>query len=72
MPKYFQYVEPSFTSIICIHSQINPTHILETPRELLHILKQTTNTKIDTYPIKPTIPHYRIKFSNKWKNTQKK
>ena len=31
----------------------------------------TTNTHIDIYPIKSTIPHYRIKFSNTWKNTPK-
>jgi hypothetical protein len=68
-PKYYQYVEPSLTSIICIHGQINPTPSLQTPHGLPHILKQTMNTHIDTYPIKPTIPHYRIKFSHTWKNS---
>ena len=33
-PKYYQYVEPSLTSIICIHNQPNPTLILQIPQEL--------------------------------------
>ena len=70
-PKYYHYIEPSLTSIIYIHSQASPTPNLQTPHELAHILKHTTNTHIDTYPIKPTKPNYCIKFSNTWKNTPK-
>jgi hypothetical protein len=68
-PKYYQYVESSLTSIIYKHGKINPAPRLQTPHVLPHILKQTMNTLIDTYPIKPTIPHYHIKFSHTWKNS---
>ena len=70
-PKYYQYVEPSLTSIICIHNQPYPTMNLQTPRELSQVLKQTINTHIDTFPINPTIPNYHIQFSNTWKNAPK-
>ena len=67
-PKYYQYVEPLLTTILCIHSQPNPTINLRTLQTLTQILEQTTNTHIDTMPIKPTPPNYHIKFSNTWKN----
>ena len=49
-PRYYQYVEPTLTSILCIH---NPTHLLmniQTPHELQKVLKKILNTHIDTHP----------------------
>ena len=66
-PQYYHYVDPSLVSIICIRSQTNLGPNLQTPHKLPHILKQITNTHIDTYPIKPTILNYRVKFSYTWK-----
>jgi hypothetical protein len=68
LPQYYQYVEPSLTTILCIHNQTNLTTNLRSPQELAQVLEQTTNTHIDTFPIKPTTPNYHIKFSNAWKN----
>jgi DNA-directed RNA polymerase subunit L len=70
-PKYYQYEEPSLVSILCIHGQTNLAPNLKTPHELAHILKHTTHTHIDTYPIKPTSLNYHIKFSKTWRNTPK-
>ena len=39
--------------------------------KLQGILKRITNMHINTYLIKPTIPHYNVKFSNAWKNAPK-
>ena len=66
-PKYYHHIEPLLTSIICIHNQANLTPNLQTPSELTHVLQHTTNTTINTYPIKPTMPHYNIKFLHTWK-----
>jgi hypothetical protein len=71
-PKYYQYVEPSLTTILCIHNQTNLTTNLRTPQELAQVLEQTINTHIDTFPIKPTAPNYHIKFSNTWENAPTK
>ena len=63
-PKYYHYVEPLLLSVICIRSQTNLGPNLRTPHELPHILKEITNIHIDTYPVKPTISNYHVKFSN--------
>jgi hypothetical protein len=39
-PKYYQYTEPSLTSIICIHSQTTLTPNPRTAQELQNILKE--------------------------------
>ena len=66
-PGYYQYIEPSITSIICIHNQTNLPMNIHTLNELQQVLKQTTNTHIDTHPIKPTSIHYNVKFFFAWK-----
>ena len=68
-PKYYQYIEPSLTTIICIHSQNNPTINLQIPKELTKILEITINTRLITSLINPTITNYHVKFSNAWKTT---
>jgi hypothetical protein len=70
-PKYYQYTEPSLTSIICVHNQETIPKNTQIPIELQKILKRTTNTHIDIHPIKPTPTHYNVKFSNAWKNAPK-
>ena len=70
-PKYYQYTEPTLTSIICIHNQPYPTPNIQTPQELQHILRRTLNTHIDTYPIAPTNTQYKVKFSKAWINAPK-
>ena len=70
-PKYYQYIEPSLTSIICIHNQKYPTMNIQTPHELQNVLKKTLNTHIDTFPIIPNLRHYNVKFSKAWKNAPK-
>ena len=70
-PNYYQHTEPLLTSIIDVHNQVNPTTNPQTPQELQRILKRITNKHIDTYPVKPTNPHYNVKFSNTWKNASK-
>ena len=67
-PKYYQYIEPSLTSIICVHNQSHPTINLQTPQELTKILTITTSTQINTSFINPTSANYHVKFSTKWKN----
>ena len=67
-PKYYQYTEPSLTSIICIHDQVTPTLNPQATHELQKLLGRITNTHIETYSIKPTLTNYNVKFSNKWKN----
>ena len=61
-PKYYQYTEPSFKSIICIHNQTILTLNVRTPHTLQQVLKQTTNTHIDIRSIKPTPITYRVEF----------
>ena len=70
-PKYYQYTEPSITSIICIHNQTNIPMNIQTPIALQQVLQQTLNTHIDTFPIKPTPTHYNVKFSLAWKTAPK-
>ena len=64
-PTYYQYVEPSLTTILCIYNQPNPN--LKTPQDLTQILEQSINTHINTLPIKPTPPDYHVNFSKTWK-----
>jgi ribonuclease HI len=70
-PKYYQYTEPSLTSIICVHNQDTILNNTQIPTVLQRILKNTIHTHIDTHPIKSTPTHYNVKFSNAWKNAPK-
>ena len=70
-PKYYQYIELSFTSITCVHNQTNLPKNVQTPIELQQVRKQTTNTHIGIHPIKPTPIHYNVKFSTARKNSPK-
>ena len=47
-PKYYQYIEPSFTFRICIHNQSNTTNNIQTPQALHHIIKRIHNSQVDT------------------------
>ena len=64
-------MEPTTTSIICIHNQTNPTSNLQTPNELYNVLKTTINFQIETYPIQPTFKNYHVKTSKAWKEAPK-
>ena len=70
-PKYYKHIELAQTSIICIHNQVHPTTNLQTPHPLQQVLQNTTNTHIDTYPIKPTPMKYHVKISKAWKDAPK-
>ena len=70
-PRYYQYIEPSLTSIICIDNQAHLSMNLQTPHELQKVLKKTLKTHIDTYPINPTPTQYNVEFSNSWKTAPK-
>lgn len=55
--------KPSLTSIICIHNQATLTLNPQISQELQNILKRIINIHIEMHPIKPTLTHYNVKFS---------
>ena len=70
-PKYYQYVEPTLTSIICIYNATQPPVNIQPPQELQKVLKKTFNIHIDTHPINLNTKPYKVKFSNSWNNAPK-
>ena len=49
-PTYYQYVQPTLTSIPCVHNQPTLHSNVQTPHTLQQTLQQITNTHIDIHP----------------------
>ena len=59
----------TITHVNNMHTQPKqPPNKSTNPTKLTKILKLTTNTHINTFPINPTATNYHVKFSTTWKN----